>query len=301
MALNEPATELRVQRVLDVPLHEVSGICRMRSREHEGFLLAVGDRSAKLASLLLSRENIESPEWQKFDLTGFDGPRLDEDDSQIEAICGDGAGHVLLLRESPPRAGLFDIEASRALSVIELVVEGSDDIAESWADPDGSRGEGASLLPGGHLLVAKEKGPAALLEFGPRGSAPRGFSRGGGLQDGERWPLPLGERLSFTALARWVPDKQLRSVCGDFSDMEIGPDGMLYLLSDQSASIARIELLDVGDPTVRHIASWSLGSLKGKPEGLAFTPDGRAIVALDKRKKERNLVLLEPAIAPPIS
>ena len=301
MALNEPITELRVQRAVDVPLHEVSGICLMRCREHEGFLLAVGDRSAKVASLLLSRENIESPEWQKFDLSDFDGPQLDEDDSQIEAICGDGAGRVLLMRESPPRAGLFDLEASRALSAIELVVEGADEIAKSWADPDGSRGEGAVLLPSGHLLVAKEKGPAALIEFGPKGSTPRGFSRGGGLQDGERWPLPQGERLRFVALARWVPDKDLRSVCGDFSDMEIGPDGRLYLLSDQSATIARIDCLEVDDPVARPGASWSVGELKGKPEGLAFTPDGRAIVALDKRKKERNLVLLEPPIAPPNS
>jgi hypothetical protein len=30
-------------------------------------------------------------------------------------------------------------------------------------------------------------------------------------------------------------------VCADFSDLEIGPDGRLYLLSDQSASIARLD------------------------------------------------------------
>jgi hypothetical protein len=44
-------------------------------------------------------------------------------------------------------------------------------------------------------------------------------------------------------------------------------------------------------------AAWQLDGLPGKPEGLAFTAEGRAIVALDKRKARRNLFLLEPAIA----
>ena len=45
----------------------------------------------------------------------------------------------------------------------------------------------------------------------------------------------------------------------------------------------------------RHV--WRLGDLDGKPEGLAFTAQGRAIVGLDTRKRRRNLVLLEPAVA----
>jgi hypothetical protein len=45
------------------------------------------------------------------------------------------------------------------------------------------------------------------------------------------------------------------------------------------------------------VDAWILGDLDGKPEGLAFTADGRAVVGLDTRKPRRNLVLLEPAIA----
>ena len=44
-------------------------------------------------------------------------------------------------------------------------------------------------------------------------------------------------------------------------------------------------------------AAWRLSNLDGKPEGLAFTAKGRAIVALYERKARRNLFLLEPAIA----
>ena len=48
------------------------------------------------------------------------------------------------------------------------------------------------LLPGAHLLVAKEKKPAALIEFGPPHSRSRGLVRGGALADGERWPIKKG-------------------------------------------------------------------------------------------------------------
>ena len=45
------------------------------------------------------------------------------------------------------------------------------------------------------------------------------------------------------------------------------------------------------------LTTWRLPHLDGKPEGLAFTPNGRAIVALDTRKARHNLILLEPPIA----
>jgi len=43
------------------------------------------------------------------------------------------------------------------------------------------------------------------------------------------------------ALAIWVPDKTLAKTCADFNDLEIGPDGCLYLLSDKSSTIARLD------------------------------------------------------------
>jgi len=152
------------------------------------------------------------------------------------------------------------------------------------------------LLPGGHLLVAKEKKPATLIEFGPPYSQSRGLVRGGALADGERWPIKKG-RHRFVALAIWLPDKTLAKTCADFSDLEIGPDGCLYLLSDKSSTIARLDELSAGGGTAGLLEAWRLGDLDGKPEGLAFSALGRAIVGLDTRKARRNLVLLDPAIA----
>jgi hypothetical protein len=102
---------------------------------------------------------------------------------------------------------------------------------------------------------------------------------------------------TIVALAVWFPDKTLAKTCADFSDLEIGPDGCLYLLSDKSATIARLDELPAGGGAAALLDAWRLGDLGGKPEGLAFTVQGRAIVGLDTRKPSRNLVLLEPAVA----
>jgi hypothetical protein len=182
------------------------------------------------------------------------------------------------------------------IASIDLVVEAGGEIARAWSDPKGSRGEGMVLLPGGHLLVAKEKKPAVFIEFGPPDSRSLGLVRGGALANGARWPIKQG-RHRFVALAVWLPDKILAKTCVDFSDLEIGPDGRLYLLSDKSSTIARLDDLPAGGGAARLLDAWRLGDLDGKPEGLAFTAEGRAVVALDTRKPRQNLLLLEPAVA----
>ncbi|MGC1741057.1 MAG: hypothetical protein WA754_00580 [Pseudolabrys sp.] len=114
--------------------------------------------------------------------------------------------------------------------------------------------------------------------------------------DGERWPIKKGHHR-FVALAIWLPDKTLAKTCADFSDLEIGPDGCLYLLSDKSSTIARLDDLPAGGGIAALLDAWRLGDPNGKSEGLAFTAQGCAIVELDTRKARRNLVLLEPAVA----
>ena len=155
---------------------------------------------------------------------------LPEHDFQIEAVCADGRGRIFLRQDTPPRVELIDPKASKVVASIDLAVEEPAEIARSWSDPKGSRGEGMVLLPGGHMLVAKEKKPTALMEFGPPNSRSRGLIRGGALPQGQRWPIT---RASSVRCSRdLAPDKALAKTCGDFSDLEIGPDGFLYLLSD---------------------------------------------------------------------
>src|SRR5262249_18117887 len=136
-------------------------------------------------------------------------------------------------------------KALKVVASIDLVVEGNGEIARAWSAPKGSRGEGVVLLPGGHLLVANEKKPAAFIEFGPPHSRSRGIVRCGALAAGERWPIRKGHH-QFVALAIWFPDKTLAKTCLDFSHLEIGPDGCLYLLSHKSSTIARLDDLPAG-------------------------------------------------------
>jgi hypothetical protein len=289
---------LRAIRVVDVPLREVSGICLRRGPRGRMSLLAIGDHKARLASLSLPAPEEGPLEWQTTNIARLPGSDLPKSDPQIEAVCADGEGRVLLVQESPPRAELIDAALSRVVASIHLVVEGKSDLARSWSDPDASRGEGAVLLANGHLLVAKEKKPAVLMEFGPRGACPSGLARGRALAAGARWPIEQANH-EFVALAVWIPTKALAEACDDFSDLEIGPDGRLYLLSDKSATIARLDDLRPESGSADCTATWRLDDLDGKPEGLSFDASGRAVVALDKRKAKSNLVLLEPAIAAP--
>jgi hypothetical protein len=62
-------------------------------------------------------------------------------------------------------------------------------------------------------------------------------------------------------------DKTLAKACADFSDLEIGRDGCLYLLSDKSSTIARLDDLPAGGGTAALVDAWRLGDLDGKPEG----------------------------------
>jgi hypothetical protein len=259
-------------------------------------LVGVGDRAAKVAWTDYPETDEWSPEWHAADLSSVTGSNVSAEDPQLEAVCADGAGRVLLLQESPPRAEFVDPEAHCVVASISLVIEGDSKLARSWSDPHCSHGEGAVLLAGGHLLVAKEKHPNVFVEFGPQGSRSTGFAPGSALDEGAAWPIEAG-RHRFVALAVWAPNKSLDKVCTDFSDLEIGPDGRLYVLSDQSAAIAQLDTLRPGGGEASLTASWTLDDLDGKPEGLTFAPTGQAIVAMDKRGKSNNLFVLEPAIA----
>jgi hypothetical protein len=150
---------LRVCRVVDVPLQEVSAICLRRDRNHRTSLIAVGDRLANFAWFVEPRSDADEINWHTAGIKRLSGSKLPKRDPQIEAICADGIGRILLLQETPPRVEVIDLEASRVFASIELAIDGRDELARSWSDPEGSHGEGMVLLPCGHLLIAKEKKP----------------------------------------------------------------------------------------------------------------------------------------------
>jgi hypothetical protein len=274
---------------------EVSGVCLRRGADGRVSLIAIGDREAVAAWVVLPEDDDEPWAWSQMDVARLRGSLMPAGDPQLEAVCADGQGRVLLLQEAPPRAELIDPAGERVVASFDLIVPDDHPLSESWKDPDASRGEGAVLLANGHLLIAKEKDPAAFIEFGPAHEVATGFGRSTFLPDGSAWPVEPGHHR-FVALDTWMPSGELLAVCPDFSDLEVGPDHRLYLLSDKAATIVRLPDLAPGVGSVTMERTWELGKVDGKPEGLTFTRHGRAIVALDTRKAKSNLVVLDPPI-----
>src|SRR5215831_20468395 len=94
---------LRVRRVVHVPLREVSGICLGRRDNNRMFLIAAGDRAAEIAWFSLSGSEEVQIDWHTRSLAELTGSKLPERNPQIEAVCADGGGRILLLQETPPR------------------------------------------------------------------------------------------------------------------------------------------------------------------------------------------------------
>jgi hypothetical protein len=62
--------------------------------------------------------------WHKKSIAKLSGSELPKRDPQIEAVCADGIGRILLLQENPQRAELIDLKSLEAVALIDLVVEG---------------------------------------------------------------------------------------------------------------------------------------------------------------------------------
>ena len=128
-----------MRRVVDVPLREVSGICLRRGRNGRMFLIAVGDRVAKIAWFSQPRSDEGRIDWHTGNIAKLSGSMLPRHDSQIEAVCADGLGRVLLLQETPPRVELIDPKAPKVVASIDLAIEGRGEIARAWSVATRSR------------------------------------------------------------------------------------------------------------------------------------------------------------------
>lgn len=279
---------------IDLPVVEASGLVARRRHSSTG-VAVIGDRTSEVASA--TYEAGELRDWQTVDLATVDGWPDVDGPSQFEAIAADGASTLALLREDPAEVLLADTESRRFLARIPLLAPPWSGLAGRWDDPS-SRGEGLVLLRGGRLLVAKEKKPRALVEFGPAGTRPQGLSRDDFLDPDEAWVVPDAD-ARFHALAVWKLRDAAKNALGDISALAVGADRSLWLLSDKSGTVAR---LSMGHPLPR--AGGEIRSLDevyrlpkdvGKPEGIVALDDKRVLVALDTpQARDNGLVLLRP-------
>ena len=96
-------------------------------------------------------------------------------------------------------------------------------------------------------------------------------------------------------LATWWLGKELATRLPDISDATVGPDGRLYLLSDQGSAIARLpDVLDPRGGVVEATAMWRIAGSPENAEGLVILDDGTVLVGLDTKSSRRNLLRLNP-------
>ncbi len=299
-----------VARTADIPLVEVSGLAVHRDGEGE-VLLAVGDRHGSYARARLSPDlPANSGDWEVVDLDETAG-RAGASLEQLEAVCADGSGRLVLMQEEPARLVVIDPGGTALVAILQLDASADALLSSVWDRDDNSRGESMVLLPGGRVFIVKEKRPICFAVFGPPHQAQAGSVPGDG-----SWAAPIvgvdaavgamagpwggfpavpadGAAVAATlvATASWPAGKRIERL-GDVSDAALGPDGALYLLSDQTASIARIEQLPAPGEKVRPSHTWGIDGAPAKCEGLAFGADGTCYVGVDTRKPRGNLLVL---------
>ena len=268
--------KLDVLDVADVPLREVSGLV-LRGSD----LLAVGDHDPVVFSAPLQPWPLD---WQAIDLAGLELP---DGGTQFEAIQPTSAHTVLVLQEQPARVLHIDLSVPALIGTLLLDVPDGHRLRQAWLGDRSSRGESLVLADRGHLLVVKEKDPSAILEFGPAGDDPVGWRRGGPTV------APAPGDATLTVLATWWLSGDLAKWLPDISDATIGPDGRLYVLSDQGSAIARLP--DVLDPRGGKVEAATIWRITGSPEsaeGLVILDDGTVLVGLDTKSPRRNLLRL---------
>ena len=245
-------------------------------------LLAVGDHDPVVFTAPLEPWPLR---WQGIDLAGLGLP---DGGTQCEAIQAVGERTILVLQEQPARVLFIDLVAPALVGCLLLDVPKGHRLRESWLGDRSSRGESLVLAERGHLLIVKEKNPAAILEFGPAGDEPVGWRRGGPTV------APAAGDATLTVLATWWLGDDLAKQLPDISDATVGPDGRLYLLSDQGSAIARLpDSLDPGGGSVHADALWRIAGSPESAEGLVILNDGTPLVGVDTKSPGQNLLRLK--------
>ncbi len=259
-------SKLEIELEQRLPLAEVSGLDVLPaalSPDGRAWLLAVGDTTSELARAPI--DSFPDADWAVERVEGID----DADGSQLEGVAVSPLGRVVLLREDPATLLLL----APGLRSVERSFAYADAGTPELDDDAGSGGESLVIAPDGQVLVVREKRPVRLVGA---------VVADDGLSTFGMWPL----------------DDEASELLEDVSDAALGPDGRLYLLSDQSRRLARLApgIPPSGYP-VGVEGSWRLPKRLDKPEGLTFLPDGRAVVATDTKGKGPNLFILGGPIA----
>jgi hypothetical protein len=271
------SVKVSVENSASLGLNEVSGL-GVRTVSGKPQYLAIGDSSTTLLTFNIGADG-KPTSIKKNDLA----PIFGGGDSQWEAVAGDSTGKVFIENESEATISVLDADL-KLKHVISLTIPKDNPLYPSWDRDENSRGEGMLLLSNGHILIAKEKGPSAIIEFAPKGQDAKGYTAA--LQLKGAFKVPSGDSSEFVAVKNWELKSDAAHLIGDISDLTTDADGSIIVLSDQSRAIARIEKeLSVDEDKIDLKAIWNLPREVDKPEGLQLV-DGKPFVACDLPKAD---------------
>lgn len=287
----------------NVPIAELSGLAILHSRTKATgtadtggniSLFAIGDAGYEIASFRINRPS-ESASSHIDNVAPILG-KHSKDASQWEAIATDSLDTLCMLSETRSEVSCVDLNLKEVRGTFKLDVSGTKNLERAWEDHPNSRGEGMILMKNGHVLVLKEKQPSMLVEFGPPGDPPLGFGPDMFLTAGEAFTLSQFSR--WAALKTWEFSDRLAELARDASEITLGPDGRVYLLSQESATLIRLEKVlkpDEDKVNVDHSAYWKLPAGIEKAEGLIIDAEMHPWIGIDIKQKDKpNLFQLSP-------
>ena len=124
---------------------------------------------------------------------------------------------------------------------------------EKSARTSNSLGEGFVPLADGRILVAKEKFPAAIIEFGAQDGKARGY-------DPRQLPRSKAQAEAVRTLyplQYWHLPKSGNKHC-DLSDVTHDDEGTLYAISQVCRRIYQLAALDPRDEQLQIVQSWQV-------------------------------------------
>jgi uncharacterized protein YjiK len=269
-----PECELKKRFRLD--LEEVSALCA-RPRPDGGVeLLAVGDEDFVMVAATLVGDELEDARRTELDDVFDDDVRDRGSGSEWEAVACDGEGRAFVVSESSTDVVVLSPDLKSHVHTIELDVDaGPDRRARKLLDDENAGPEGIVLLDDGHLMVAKQRDPILLIEFGPHD--------------------PGGRRL--VPLRSWRLRDEDEEEVESVNDLALDGEGRLHAVSSRSRCIFELQL-GSGEDKVRIERRWRLPEeiepgKDRRAEGLAFDGRDRPVVAIDSRQPDENAFLLE--------
>lgn len=289
-----------VHHVATLGLRELSGLTVLGGPAGPPRLLAVGDEDFAVVSAEVDDGSGTLVRTWRDDLrpTLRDAGVDLRSGSGFEGVASDGVGTVVLLQEEQARLLVVAPDLSRLLHTLVLAVPVDEPVLNpAWRREPNSRGEGLLLLRRGHVLIAKERDTACLIEFGPAGDRPIGVAAATLLGPGETFERPDATTAELVPLAVWPLSAATARTLPTINDLALGPDGRVYALSGHAQVIVRMEERLTPGERAGATAVWPIGDeipggRAARPEGLAFLPSGRPVVGIDTGQPQDNLVVL---------